>query len=54
VTGRLCHLALAAMYAGARAGAKLAVLQSTEMGLGIYRRLGFETFGRYQVLMRLP
>ena len=45
---------LAAMRIGAAAGAKIAVLQSTEMGHGIYRRLGFEDFGRYRVLARLP
>jgi len=45
---------LAAMHAGADAGAAIAVLQSTEMGLGIYRRLGFEEYGRYRVLARLP
>lgn len=44
---------LAAMHAGAEAGARLAVLQSTEMGLGVYERLGFRTFGRYRVLARL-
>lgn len=45
---------LAAMHAGAEAGATIAVLQSTEIGLGVYRRLGFEAFGQYQVLLRLP
>jgi ribosomal protein S18 acetylase RimI-like enzyme len=45
---------LAAMHAGAEAGASIAVLQSTDMGLGVYQRLGFEPFGRYRVLMRLP
>jgi ribosomal protein S18 acetylase RimI-like enzyme len=45
---------LAAMHAGADAGAAIAVLESTEMGLGIYRRLGFEEYGRYRVLARLP
>lgn len=45
---------LAAMHTGAEAGARLAVLQSTEMGFGVYRRLGFEVFGRYRVLARLP
>lgn len=45
---------LAAMHAGAAAGAAIAVLQSTEMGHGIYRRLGFEEYGRYRVLARLP
>jgi ribosomal protein S18 acetylase RimI-like enzyme len=45
---------LAAMHLGAKAGARLAVLQSTEMGYGVYRRLGFEEYGRYRVLARLP
>ncbi len=45
---------LAAMHAGAEVGATVAVLQSTEMGLGVYGRLGFEAFGRYRVLLRLP
>jgi len=45
---------LAAMHLGAAAGASIAVLQSTEMGYGIYRRLGFEEFGLYRVLARLP
>ena len=44
---------LAAMRVGADAGARLAVLQSTDMGHGVYRRLGFEDFGRYRVLARL-
>lgn len=39
---------LAAMRAGADAGATIAVLQSTELGHGIYRRLGFEEFARYR------
>jgi predicted acetyltransferase len=41
-------LTLAAMRAGAELGARIAVLQSTEMGHGVYRRLGFEPFGRYR------
>jgi ribosomal protein S18 acetylase RimI-like enzyme len=45
---------LATMRIGAAAGAQIAVLQSTEMGHGVYRRLGFEDFGRYRVLARLP
>lgn len=44
---------LAAMHAGAEAGAAVAVLQSTEMGHGVYRRLGFEEFGRYRDLVRV-
>jgi hypothetical protein len=42
------------MHLGANAGARVAVLQSTEMGYGVYRRLGFEEYGRYRVLARLP
>jgi ribosomal protein S18 acetylase RimI-like enzyme len=45
---------LAAMHVGASAGARIAVLQSTELGYGVYRRLGFEEYGRYRVLARLP
>jgi predicted acetyltransferase len=45
---------LAAMRIGAAAGAQIAVLQSTDMGRGVYRRLGFEEFGTYRVLARLP
>jgi ribosomal protein S18 acetylase RimI-like enzyme len=45
---------LAAMHVGASAGTRIAVLQSTEMGYGVYRRLGFEEYGRYRVLARLP
>jgi predicted acetyltransferase len=39
---------LAAMHAGARAGASIAVLHSTEMGHGVYRKLGFTEFARYR------
>ena len=42
------------MHLGVEAGATIAVLQSTEMGNGVYRRLGFEPYGRYRVLARLP
>jgi ribosomal protein S18 acetylase RimI-like enzyme len=45
-------ITLAAMHHGARAGAAIAVLQSSEMGFRIYRSLGFEEFGRYRTLTR--
>jgi len=41
-------LTLTVMRAGADLGAEIAVLQSTEMGHGVYRRLGFAPFGRYR------
>lgn len=41
---------LAAMHHGAAAGVPVAVLQATEMGRGIYQRLGFEDFGWYGTL----
>lgn len=47
-------ITLATMHAGAAAGARLAVLASTEMGHSVYRRLGFEEFGLYRVAARLP
>lgn len=45
-------ITLAAMQEGADAGATIAVLQSTEMGNGVYRRLGFEQFARYRTYIR--
>jgi ribosomal protein S18 acetylase RimI-like enzyme len=39
---------IAAMESGRAAGATIAVLQSTDMGYGLYRSLGFEDFGRYR------
>ena len=44
---------LATMHAGREAGGRIAVLESSEMGLGVYERLGFTAFGRYKVLARL-
>lgn len=35
-------------------GARLAVLQSTEMGEGVYRRLGFREIDRYGIYVRNP
>jgi ribosomal protein S18 acetylase RimI-like enzyme len=46
-------ITLATMHEGAESGASMAVLQSTELGLNVYRALGFEEFGRYRVLARL-
>jgi N-acetylglutamate synthase len=37
---------------GFAGGAKLAFLQSSEIGLGVYRRLGFREVERYQLLTR--
>jgi ribosomal protein S18 acetylase RimI-like enzyme len=45
-------ITLAGMRHAAEAGAAIAVLQSSEMGYGIYRRLGFETFGWYGACIR--
>ena len=43
-------ITLAAMRHGAEAGARIAVLQATEMGRGVYHHLGFEDFGVYRSL----
>lgn len=37
---------LEAMRLGREMGARIAVLESTQMGFSVYSRLGFETFGR--------
>lgn len=39
---------LAAMELGRAMGARIAVLESTEMGFSVYRRLGFDTFAKYR------
>ena len=44
---------LAAMHTCAEFGASVAVLQSSEMGCELYRRLGFEEFGRYRSFVRV-
>jgi ribosomal protein S18 acetylase RimI-like enzyme len=44
---------LAAMRACATTGATIAVLQSSEMGYEVYRRLGFEEFARYRSFARI-
>lgn len=41
-----------AMRYGAEHGAASAVLESSEMGVGLYRRLGFREVGRFRVLVR--
>jgi GNAT superfamily N-acetyltransferase len=43
---------LAAMHCCAEMGATVAVLQSSEMGHEVYRRLGFEDFGLYRSYTR--
>ncbi len=39
----------AAVEAGRDWGCKLVVLQSSEMGFGVYRRMGFEVLGHYEI-----
>jgi ribosomal protein S18 acetylase RimI-like enzyme len=48
--GRL--VTLVAMREAVAMGAKVAVLESSEIGLSVYRRLGFTEVGRYRVLLR--
>ena len=45
-------LTLTALDAGRRLGLRIATLQATELGLPIYRRLGFEELFRYELLVR--
>lgn len=45
-------ITLAALHDGRSRGARLGVLESSEMGYGVYRRLGFRDVGRYRVLIR--
>ena len=45
-------MTLAALDAGRRLGMRIATLQATELGLPIYRRLGFEELFRYELLIR--
>lgn len=48
--GRL--VTLAALHHGRDHGATSAVLESTELGYGVYRALGFEEVGRFALLVR--
>jgi ribosomal protein S18 acetylase RimI-like enzyme len=47
-------MTLAALYAGRDAGLTIATLQSSDMGLAIYRRLGFREVFRYGIYVRYP
>ena len=42
----------AAVAEGLRRGATWSVLQASQMGLGVYERMGYEVVGRYQFLSR--
>ena len=45
-------MTLTALLAGREAGMRIGALQATEMGYGIYARLGFEELLRYRLLTR--
>jgi GNAT superfamily N-acetyltransferase len=45
-------MTLTALLAGREAGMRIGALQATEMGRGIYARLGFEELFRYMLLAR--
>ena len=45
-------ITLAALREGQSRGATLGVLESSEIGYGVYRRLGFRDAGRYRILAR--
>ena len=45
-------MTLRAMHAGREAGMRIGTLQATDMGIRIYRRLGFEELFRYRMMVR--
>jgi GNAT superfamily N-acetyltransferase len=45
-------MTLTALHAGVALGMQIATLQATELGLPVYRRLGFEEYYRYELLAR--
>ena len=47
-------LTLAAMRGGLEAGLRTAALESSEMGLAVYSRLGFKTIGEVKVFYIPP
>ncbi len=44
----------AAVAEGRKVGARWSLLQASEMGLGVYERMGFEVVGRYRFLRTKP
>lgn len=48
------HVTAEPLRIALRAGYGVGVLQSSEMGYPVYKRLGFEDFGQVQMLLRLP
>jgi len=48
------HMTWSAIEAGRAQGCDIATLQSSKMGLGVYRRMGFQEVSKYNVYMKDP